>query len=382
MAMRPHTAPTVQHHARIVSADVHLPHSCTASGRRVVHRLHACRYMVVHLYGGVYADMDTECRAPANTWAPTGCLFSVGLETGEHFCQWAFAAVPGHGALGCVLDLVLQRMIGREYAQYIARGDEDFVHEVTGPSVFTEGILNYLGVRHTGHNDVNLTMLLSQRTAEFRRAGVCLLTQAELNAALANQFSSWHQQLQRGSWSSWTRERQKLMKRAGEERRQQHLEKLRDGVTQAAAYWRRKDEQREHDGQREKGGQRETDEQRTRDELQEEDERKQTYRRDEAQWPGGALEEKRYTKGQQHSGREEAEEVVVEQEEQQQQGGGCEEQAWHGDYKQAGGTGRVRFSDNGGDAELHAAVPQVYDDGTSEVYLGDPRPQEGHVWGE
>lgn len=72
--------------------------------------------MLIHKYGGVYTDMDTECYQPAQRWTPSGCHFAVALEDNDgFFCQWAFAAVPGHGALGSVLDLVLRKMINRAY---------------------------------------------------------------------------------------------------------------------------------------------------------------------------------------------------------------------------------------------------------------------------
>lgn len=74
-----------------------------------------CRYMVIHEYGGVYADMDTECFQPVEHWAPRGCQFVAAVEHNLHFCQWAFAAVPGNGAIGRILELTMRKMINREY---------------------------------------------------------------------------------------------------------------------------------------------------------------------------------------------------------------------------------------------------------------------------
>ena len=78
--------------------------------------------MIVHQYGGVYADMDTDCFQPVEAWAPPGCRFAVSTETNVHFCQWAFAGVPGHGALGRILELVLQRMTSRVWERYLKVG--------------------------------------------------------------------------------------------------------------------------------------------------------------------------------------------------------------------------------------------------------------------
>ena len=194
------------------------------------------RYMVVYLYGGVYADMDTRCHRPASAWAPHGCHLAVGLENDAHFCQWAFAAVAGHGALGRVLELVLQRMQARVWQAYIAEDNWEFVHEVTGPSVFTEGILDYLRIPHTSHDDVNLAHLVGERGEEMRGRGVCLLQHDELEEMLGNQYSSWHFALQGGSWSSWTRERAKLMKTAKEERTAER-QREEEEVVEEAVVW-------------------------------------------------------------------------------------------------------------------------------------------------
>ena len=173
-----------------------------------------CRYMIIYHYGGVYADMDTVCRKPVEAWAPRGCHFAVATETDVHFCQWAFAGVAGHGALGRVLELVLQRMQARVWQAYIAEDNWEFVHEVTGPSVFTEGILDYLRIPHTSHDDVNLYQLIHGQREEWRQRGVCLLTWAEMQKMLQNQYSSTTESLQDGSWRSWTQEREALMKEA------------------------------------------------------------------------------------------------------------------------------------------------------------------------
>lgn len=131
-------------------------------------------------------------------------------------CTSACAAAPGHGALRRVLELVLERIIARLYKQYAAEEDLEFVHEVTGPSVFTEGILDYLGVPHAAHNDVKLYPLLATDQMAWRRRGVCVLTWTEMRHMLVNRYSSQSQELQTGSWFSWTEARAELMKAAAQ----------------------------------------------------------------------------------------------------------------------------------------------------------------------
>lgn len=161
-----------------------------------------CRYMLLYHYGGVYADMDTECLQPVHSWAPSGCHFTVALENNLHLCQWAFASVAGHGALKSVLDLVIQRMLVREYMN---GGNDHFVHHVTGPAVFTEGILRFLQLE-----DVYGELEVYQATHKhrLRAQGICMMTAEELSQNLVNLYSSQHPDLRSATWHSWTEEHQ------------------------------------------------------------------------------------------------------------------------------------------------------------------------------
>lgn len=72
--------------------------------------------MLIYQYGGVWADLDTVCFQPVEEWAPQGCHFTAGFDAdGEVLRQSTFAAVPGHGAVGRVLELVLRNMIAGKY---------------------------------------------------------------------------------------------------------------------------------------------------------------------------------------------------------------------------------------------------------------------------
>ena len=99
------------------------------------------RYMIVYKYGGVYADLDTECLIPVSTWMLDDKDFIVCPETDHHFCQWTFAASPAHPILKSVLDLIKQRLLNPEY------GSEHFVHTHTGPAIWTDGINKALDIK-------------------------------------------------------------------------------------------------------------------------------------------------------------------------------------------------------------------------------------------
>jgi len=96
------------------------------------------RYMVIYKYGGVYADLDTECLTPINVWLNEDYDMIVCPETDIHFCQWTFAASAGNPILKSVLDTIKEKLMNPEY------GSPHFVHTHTGPAIWTDGILKAL----------------------------------------------------------------------------------------------------------------------------------------------------------------------------------------------------------------------------------------------
>lgn len=66
------------------------------------HRADLWRYLVIAREGGVYADVDSVCDAPIDTWLrPSDAGLVVALNGPPRFdaSQWAFAAPPGHAVL-------------------------------------------------------------------------------------------------------------------------------------------------------------------------------------------------------------------------------------------------------------------------------------------
>ena len=59
-------------------------------------------------------------------------------ENNLHFCQWTFAATAGHPILKSVLDCIKIAFENPDYTK------PHFVHELTGPYVWTKGILSAL----------------------------------------------------------------------------------------------------------------------------------------------------------------------------------------------------------------------------------------------
>jgi mannosyltransferase OCH1-like enzyme len=118
------------------------------------------RYMVIYKYGGVYSDLDTECLKPISTWMQDDKEFIVCPETDHDFVQWTFAATAQHPILKSVLDLIKDRLLNPEY------GAPHFVHNHTGPAIWTAGINKALGISVTNLID-DVDLLNSSNNAKL-----------------------------------------------------------------------------------------------------------------------------------------------------------------------------------------------------------------------
>ena len=104
------------------------------------------RYLVIYKYGGVYADLDTNCQRPVASWIKTDRTFIVCPEHHQHFCQWTFAAEAGHPILKNVIGLMIKRLKEADYSS------PHFVHYLTGPAMWTSGICQFLSIEDKDPN--------------------------------------------------------------------------------------------------------------------------------------------------------------------------------------------------------------------------------------
>lgn len=121
------------------------------------------RYLIVLHTGGVYADIDTECRKPLDRFLRTTDTLVVGWENefrtdemaySRHFVRrrqvlnWVFAGAPGHPALREVCD-----HIARHARHVFTNNTNRDTLERTGPGIFTDIVLRQFW-RHSRANDV------------------------------------------------------------------------------------------------------------------------------------------------------------------------------------------------------------------------------------
>lgn len=134
-----------QHFPEYLKAYVSLPKS--------VERSDFFRYMIIYKYGGVYTDIDTECKTPLDdTLLPTDTMV-VGWEYEDvsqedalrkHYVranqvlQWTFMAAPGHPALREVCDFIKNHALEK----FSDNTNRDTL-EKTGPGIFTDVVLRH-----------------------------------------------------------------------------------------------------------------------------------------------------------------------------------------------------------------------------------------------
>lgn len=165
-----------------------------------------CRYVLVYHYGGVYADLDTECYEHIERWAPQPeCKVALFLElTGPQFGQYAFGATPGHPLLGALVEAVEVKIRTGDFKV----GDErhDGVLNFAGPLLFNKVVQPYLAelVGSEVPSRSTMNMWQEEHASELRASGICTLNFEQLGAFLYNHKSS-HEKLYQsashgGSW--------------------------------------------------------------------------------------------------------------------------------------------------------------------------------------
>lgn len=166
------------------------------------------RYAVLHVEGGVYADLDAECTRPIDDWIRPGADIVIGLENDVHFCQWTIAAAPGTALSAHALDLVLER-----WHDGIDTSRKHFVHYHTGPGLWTDAVRRLLG----GEGDARTLF----RNFQGTRDDVQLLDTDAFNGKyVRHHYGSrrWRGEVHYASWLD-DRERLYLLRHARPRRR-------------------------------------------------------------------------------------------------------------------------------------------------------------------
>lgn len=115
-------------------------------------RVDIWKYMCLYKEGGVYADMDTICKTPIESWIDNNKIVVFPNDDKKNLSQWVIASEPGHPIIKNILDNIKNILPKKEYYR------DDFVAEYTGFLQFTNSILKILNIDNSielVYNDIN-----------------------------------------------------------------------------------------------------------------------------------------------------------------------------------------------------------------------------------
>ncbi|EFX02570.1 alpha-mannosyltransferase [Grosmannia clavigera kw1407] len=146
--------------------------------RATIVRADLLRYMIMYAEGGVYADIDVEAIKPMSRFIPDrynvrDIDMVVGVEIDEpdwkdhpilgpksrSFCQWTFMCKPQIPVMMRLIEQIMHWLNGVAQRQGVSISevvlDFDEIITGTGPSAFTEAILDYINEGRAGNNLVS-----------------------------------------------------------------------------------------------------------------------------------------------------------------------------------------------------------------------------------
>jgi len=164
------------------------------------------RYAILYIYGGVYSDIDSSPEQSIDNLINLHINSDIFIasENENHFCQWTIISAPKHEILNIVLHLIVEKI-----QQDIDYTSEHFVHDCTGPAIWTQAVSEYFGCEST-----STSQHVFEKYFENSKK-VCFLPR---RAFYGEYVSHWH-----GStvfpepYKSWTKERDEIWKKAAGE---------------------------------------------------------------------------------------------------------------------------------------------------------------------
>ncbi|OJJ51721.1 hypothetical protein ASPZODRAFT_55299 [Penicilliopsis zonata CBS 506.65] len=160
------------------------------------------RYLVMYVEGGVYTDIDVEALKPIQRFIPErfderDINMIIGVEIDEpalkdhailgpksqSFCQWTFVCKPGLPVMMTLVDHILLWLneVSRRQGKPVAEIELDFDEVIsgTGPSAFTNAVLEYMSQREGR----SITWDTFHNMAESKLVGGVLVLTVEAFAA-------------------------------------------------------------------------------------------------------------------------------------------------------------------------------------------------------
>jgi mannosyltransferase OCH1-like enzyme len=167
------------------------------------------RYCVLYIHGGIYSDIDSVSLKPIKDWniQPEDEII-IALENDLHFCQWTILAAPRHPILATVIQMIVD-----DAMKGFQLDNEHFVHQHTGPGIWTRAIHQTLGLPQDQKAQQTYDMYTSGKHVQvFKKYGVRLENDTFFagdnvrNLYGSTQFGN--------DYASWMNERDQLLKKS------------------------------------------------------------------------------------------------------------------------------------------------------------------------
>jgi len=106
------------------------------------------RHMVLFIHGGVYADLDTVCNKPIESWLKNNMSTTVFVDDlPTNFCQFLIASIPKNIIYKDLLDFIKNRLMDKNFiAGYLNKRVQDFEENTTGANACTEALKLFLNI--------------------------------------------------------------------------------------------------------------------------------------------------------------------------------------------------------------------------------------------
>lgn len=151
------------------------------------------RIAVVYIYGGVYADLDTLCIQPIDSWTQDQDLVvSVEPPTVDSIANFCFAAKPKHPALKLCLENILKNYNCRNYLDKIERTGTPIQN--FGQEAFHSGIQAYLAANPDDDTAKKYTL---EENAFTPGGNDHTLVLHQIGSVHWNNYDSWRHEQQR-----------------------------------------------------------------------------------------------------------------------------------------------------------------------------------------
>ena len=169
------------------------------------------RAAVVYQFGGIYADLDTECRGPASKWIDKNDSLVVTVEnkTGA-IGNYVFAAIPKHPAIYSVLENFVEIY---QSDSFLNKRSQTPVQDF-GAHGWSIGILKYYGlnepeIMQSGGEEYNKCLrVIADRTKFYPSESKILSAYPNENTLVYHQTASvfWLE-----GYESWRKEQERQL---------------------------------------------------------------------------------------------------------------------------------------------------------------------------